>query len=326
MRRTEWIVLAGLALSWFPGLSADPVGSEAPGEIIAPAFRDARHFETGRRYIENLPEGTTIEIRRADGTRFELALADGRLTTSLPPVSVSEDGTTLTLPGGYSIRYKARPPQAVVFTAPSGATTRFSWRMNTGMVEEADGGIWSSKRDPLILRVTDGTRVDAMDRMHVWEVMTLAGERFRMELPEGRWLQLPDLPSPPLVPTLKSYYVAGDGDDWRRPAIEDHLVFAWNWITVGLPIEQVIEDVSIEPRRTDLRVYFNKLDRPQAPWDMAACILGRRLALGGGDMVVFHVPEQDPRTAFLLPGPLEPDYIPLSGVPYKTILSAPRRR
>ena len=319
-------MLAGLALSWLPGLSGEPAGSGTPDEIIAPAFRDARHFETGREYLESLPEGTTIEIRRADGTHFELSLADGRLTTHLPPASVSDDGGTLTLPGGYSIRFEARPPQAVIVTAPSGAATRFSWRFDTGMADESDGGMWTSNRDPFVLRITDGTRIDALEKMRVWEVMTLAGERFRMELPEAQWLRLPDLPSPPLVPAMKSYYVAGDGDDWRRPAIEDHMVFAWNWITIGLPIDQVIEEVSVEPRRTDLRVYFNKLDRPQAPWDMAACILGRRLALGGGDVVVFHPPGRDPRTAFLLPGPLEPDYIPLSGIPYKTILSAPRRR
>ncbi|RMF74565.1 MAG: hypothetical protein D6738_05995, partial [Acidobacteria bacterium] len=58
---------------------------------------------------------------------------------------------------------------------------------------------------------------------------------------------------------------------------------------------------------------FNSLEREQQPWELAAVILGRRLALGGGDRVTFRPPGQEPRTGYILPGPLEPPFHELTG-------------
>ncbi|GAB4225706.1 MAG: hypothetical protein Kow0062_28030 [Acidobacteriota bacterium] len=293
-----------------------PAGADEPAASprrIPPAFRDAEHFKAGRAWLEALPDGTRIEIARGDGFTFTLRLEGGRLVTSLPPAQLSDDGRVLTLPGGYTIAYHAERPAAVVVTAPSGATTQFSWRRRTGVAFESDGGFWTSNWDPFVLRLTDGTRIDAMDRMTTWEAMTLAGERFRMTLPDGTWTRLPDVPSPPLIPSIRSFQAAGNGDDWRKPKLEDHLVFAWNWIQFGLPLERAIADVDKKPRRTGLRVYFNNLEYEQPPWELAAVILGRRLALGGGDRVTFRPPGREPRTAYILPGPLEPPFHELTG-------------
>ena len=308
-----------------PSLAEGDARQAVAGQRIAPAFRDARHFEAGAAWLSGLADGTRIEIRRADGFTFELRLEEGRLRTTLPPARISDDGRILTLPGGYTIHVQTTRPRAVVVTAPSGASTQFAWRRRTGVAYESDGGFWTSNYDPFVLRITDGTRVDAMERMGTWEVITLAGERFRMSFAEGTWTHLPSVPSPPLIPEIRSFQAAGNGDDWRRPKLEDHLVFAWNWFQVGLPISQAIEDVSKEPRRTGLRVYFNRLEFEQPPWELAGVILGRRLALGGGDRITFHPPGEEARVAWILPGALEPPFYELIGKRPESLPLPPRR-
>ncbi|NJN64463.1 MAG: hypothetical protein HC882_06005 [Acidobacteria bacterium] len=251
-------------------LATGSIWAEEASEKVPPAFRNERHFEAGVSFLRALPDGSDIEVRRADGSRFVLALRSGALSTTLPESRIENDGRTLVLPLGYRVYFKPEKPASVVVEAPAGALTSFSWINRSGVAIESDGGYWKSNYDPFILRIADGTRIDAIDAMKRWEAVTLRGERFRLSLPEGTWTALPAIPSPPLIPAMNSFYVAGDGNDWRKPAGEDHAVFSWNWIQIGLPLERLISDVSAEPRRTDLRLYFDRLEMVQNPADMAA--------------------------------------------------------
>ena len=69
----------------------------------------------------------------------------------------------------------------------------------------------------------------------------------------------------------------------------------------------MIEPVESGSRRQELDLLFNEFERVQRPADMAAYLLGRRLALSGGDTVTFVPPDGEPVTAYLLPGPSDPD-------------------
>ncbi len=301
---TLLLATAAVVLTFAPPLHA------ADAERVPPAFRDERHFASGAEYLRALPDGTEIAIERADGFSFVLHLVEGALRTQLPPASIEDEAATLVLPSGYRIRFVADDdPPGVDVASPKGKISRFVPRTSRMHVWESDLGFWRTNVEPLILRFPDGTRVDAMDRGVRWEALTLGGERYRMSLPEGRWQALPSLPSPPLVPAMGSFYLAGDGDDWRRPVAEDHPVFGWNWIQVGLPIERLLEDVSAFIRREDLRLYFQKLENVQPPAEMAAAIVARRLALSGGDQVIFRAPGQEPVVTFVFPGEVEPNYI-----------------
>jgi len=280
------------------------------GELIAPAFRAERHFEAGATYLRDLPDQTRIIIERNDGTRFSLALEGGVLQTQLPPASLAEEKKVFVSPLGFRVFVNPDPKKpGVIVESPSGGTTRFVATFRHLEGRESDGGYWSTTIKEPVLRLSDGTRIDVLENRSVWEVYTLAGERYRLPLDEGSWTALPTVPSPPLIPDIFSTFVAGDGDDWRRPLQEDHMVFAWNWYPHGLSIEQAIEAVRKGPRRLDLNLHFNGLDRAQQAPEMAAYVLGRRLCLAGGDRVTFVRPGEDPITVFLLPSEAEPDFI-----------------
>lgn len=278
--------------------------------VIPPAFRAERHFAGGAAYLRGLADGTQITVSRLDGATFDLTLRGGLLRTELPASQPLADGKKLKTPLGYILEFadEARPGLRV--TAPNGAWAQFQSlpTIDNTIVTESDGNLWYHNYAAIVLRLGDGTRLDLLDEGTTWEALTLRGERFSFSLTEKTWTSLPKLPSPPLVPELKSFYVAGDGNDWYKPLREDHLVFGWDWFVTGLAIERAIADVSDGYRRQDLDLYFNELDRPQLPSDMAGCILGRRFALGGGDSLTFTEPGKQPLVAYLLPGPSEPDH------------------
>ena len=88
-------------------------------------------------------------------------------------------------------------------------------------VQEGDGGRWDTNFDPLVLRFPDGSRLDVLEHGRRWDLITLTGRRFLMELPDVKWKEQPRLPSPPLIPEPLTIYLSGDGDDWRRTTTED---------------------------------------------------------------------------------------------------------
>lgn len=283
-------------------------------EVIPPLYRAARHFEEGEKYLRALPEGSKITVHRLDGATFTLTLTGGKLATTLPPAQISEGGKLWTSSLGYQVfvNYQSTPP-GLAIAAPGGAWSTFSFLRNSILiVVEEHGGFWTrSLGDPMALRLPDGVRIDMLENGQQWEALTLNGERFRLSLAAGVWTEMPRLPSPPLIPDMESLYLAGNGDNWRKPAQDDHVVFAWNWYPVGVSMTQAIDDVRTGFRREDLDGYFDLLPNPQSGPDMAACLLGRRLALGGGDQMTFEAPSQGSTTALLLPGPLDPNYLVL---------------
>ncbi|HHN73995.1 MAG TPA: hypothetical protein ENK10_02075 [Acidobacteria bacterium] len=308
---TRWISSVGLFLFLVPPAVAAP--PEQPlGALIAPAFRAQRHFERGAAFLRSLPDGTTIHVERNDGSQFELALREGVLHTELPACRLEKDGTQLVSPLGYRLGLTLLGRRiAVKIVAPSGAETVFFSANKRLQAREGDGQTWATRRPEPVLRLPDGTRIDVLDSRSAWEVYTLAGERYRLEVQgDSRWKPLPKVPSPPLIPEIFTVYSAGDGDDWRRPLGEDHSVFAWNWYPYGLAIDRLIEDVGKKSRRMDLDLYFNDIDRVQPPIDTAAYLLARRLVLAGGDRLTFTLPGQEPRTVFLFPGHFEADFAP----------------
>lgn len=316
MRGTTLVVIVTIVLSCLPFAARAQDGGATP-EKIAPLYRSERHFGAGESYLRALPDGTRVSIERADGSGFDLTLDEGVLRASLPAAKLDDDGATLILPSGYRIYFSSeRKHRGIVIEAPSSELTALRWDSlrNTGVGRRSDGLVLTSNYDPWVIRIPDGTRIDAFDKFARWEAVTLAGERFRLDLTKSKaWETLPTLPSPPLIPFDKTFYLAGDGNDWRRGVPEDHVVFAWNWIMVGLSIDRAIADVSEGHRRDDLDRYFNELEYVQPPHELAACILGRRLALGGGDRVTFHRPGAEPESGFIFPGSLPPNYIPVRG-------------
>lgn len=299
------------ALLFFPLLCLGEERTAPEGELIAPAFRAERHFETGAAYLRGLPDQTRIVVERNDGTRFTLVLEGGVLHAKLPAAALAEEKRVFVSPLGfrvYSNTGLSKP--GVIVESPSGNTTRFVASFLRLEARESDGGVWSTNIKEPVLRLSDGTRIDVLENRSVWEVYTLAGERYRLSPEEHSWTALPTVPSPPLIPDIFSTFIAGDGDDWRRPLQEDHMVFAWNWYPRGLSIEQAIKDVSEGPRRLDLNLLFNDLDRVQPGPEMAAYVLGRRLCLAGGDRVTVERPGEDPIAVYLLPSQAEPDFAP----------------
>ncbi len=294
-----------------PSPAQAPQEGAAPApELIAPAFRAATHFADGEAYLRALPEGTRIEIHRPDGGSFTLALTQGKLNTTLPKASLSEDSRRFTSPFGYSI-YAADQPGWVLVEARSGARTQL-WGFGTVLRGvQSNGGHFETRAEKLALRLPDATRIDLLDQGRRWEAITIHGQRYEFDPTTGAWSELAPLPSPPLIPDPTSFYVSGSGAQWRRPVFEAHVVFAWNWWGAGLTVDRAIDDVRGGFRRKDLDEYFNLLDSRQPAPDMGACLLARRLALPGGTRVVFDAPGREPETAFILPGPIEPDGIEL---------------
>jgi len=322
MSRTRWIPSIVLFLSLAPlppavaGADAPPPAtgeaSAAVGEPVAPAFRFERHLAAGKAYLESLPEGTRITIHRNDGTSFSLVLRGGTLLPDPDLPRMRKDGNDVVTPLGHRLRLgrAAGGRLRATITTPSGTTTQVTRRGEMLMVVTRGGRNWSySVNHELVLRLTDGTEITVTDRARKWTVTDLHGARFRWEAEDPRWIELPALPSPPLVPRFVGYYYqAGDGDEWRRPVREDHLVFAWNWYPLGLPLARLLAEVQQEPRLHDVRFQYERIPRMQPPPDEAAVLVGRRFALCGGDRVTFEVPGKEPVTCFLFPGPIDPDY------------------
>ena len=300
------------------------LAEEAP-EKIAPAFRSERHFAQGADYLRGLPEGTVIDVKRGDGFVFSLRLNEGLLKVELPETELEDEDRTLVLPSGYALKFMTDAPPGLQSESPLGRVTRLSPTRERVRAQEGDGGLWDTNFDPLVLRFPDGSRLDVIELGKRWELLTLSGRRFLMVLPDVTWREQPRLPSPPLIPEMRTFYLSGDGDDWRLTVKEDHSVFAWNWYQFGLSIDRVLKDVEREDRRLDLTLYFNKLETVQRAADMAACVLGRRLALIGGDSVTFRAPGKDPETGFIFPGSLDPDFAqPSNSMP--TNLPMPQQR
>lgn len=304
--------VAGSAFADVP----NPASTAEPDrtEVIPPAFRADRHFTTGASFLKSIPDGTRIDVRRLDGTQLGFVVQAGALTLALPHASVSADRRELTTPLGYVLRLVSTPNPGMQLAAPGGGSTVFDPRpaLSGVITTESDGLRWEYWRDSIGLRLPDGSRVDALDHGARWELLTLNGERFTFDDPgpSSRWVSQPTLPSPPLIPDLDTWYVFGDGNDWARPANEDHVVFSWDWWPNGLPLERLVEQVGEPLRRRDLDLYFNGLGVPQTGAEAGAVLLGRRLLLGGGDQVSFTLPNQNPVSVFLLPGDWEADNYP----------------
>lgn len=302
-------VLPALAAAPTPPAKIAPSPAKAPDPaFIPPAFRAERHTAAGEAYLRALPAGTKVIVDRADGARFELLLEDGKLTVELPASTLSADAGTLTTPLGYKVSFPADGPLGIVITAPNGHLTEIRLQRSALLAIESDSGVWRWDLERRGLRLPDGSRIDSLDKGLRWEVLTLRGERFSAELKERRWNTLPPIPSPPLVPDLLCAYLSGDGDDWRLPVWEDDVVFSWNWVMVGLPLERAIGDVRQGQRRKDIEYYFNGIDSAQPGEEVGGALLARRLVLVGGDRLTFELPGKEPVTVFVLPGPLEADY------------------
>ncbi len=330
-----FLLVSFLLLSLLPARAESPPApapaepAPRPGEPVAPAFRFDRHLAAGRAYLESLPEGTRITIHRNDGTSFSLRLKGGVLVADPDLPAMHRDGDDLVTPLGHRLRLGRAPNGRfrAVITTPSGTATQVTRQLDRLAVLTRGGRNWTySLNHELVLRLTDGTEVWVTDRARKWTVTDLHGARFRWEEDDPRWIELPALPSPPLVPRfLGYYYQAGDGDEWRRPVAEDHAVFAWNWYPLGLPLSRLLAEVLQEPRLHDVRYQYEQIPRMQTPPEEAAILVGRRFALCGGDRVTFEVPGRDPVTCFLFPGPIDPDYT-LPRVETGTTIPLPRRR
>ena len=282
------------------------------GDPVAPAFRFERHLASGKAYLESLPEGTRITIHRNDGTEFSLVLRGGILVPDPDLPATRRDGDDLVTPLGHHLHLGKTPAGRLRLrlTAPAGTVTEITRHRDILLTTTGSGGHWTYPlRSEMVLRLSDGTEIVVADRARKWTVTDLHGARFRWEEEDPRWIELPALPSPPLLPRFVGYYYqGGDGDEWRRPVREDHLVFAWNWYPVGLPLARLLEEVQQEPRLHDVRFQYQRIPRMQPPPDEAAVLVGRRFALCGGDRVTFDLPGREPVTAFLFPGPIDPDY------------------
>lgn len=311
-----WVL--ALILSFpFSALAQVPTQPAVPGtaESIPPTERPARHFATGEAFLRALPEGTQIKVERIDNSVFALTLDKNLLKIDLPKSLLSADKKTLTTPFGYKL-LTATDPTVPGFriVGPHGKGTTFQADLEKKILVAFEDTPKRWERNlafSFALRLPDGSRIDMLQRGAVWEILTLWGERFRLALAEGTWAQLESIPSPPLIPDLSTFYVAGNGSEWRLPGKEEHFVFAWNWFPGGLSIDQMIADLKNGPRRKDLDDYFVDLPQPQSPEDMGAIFFARRLALDVGDRITFLLPGKKPVTVFLLPSPAYPDYFEL---------------
>ncbi len=310
--RPTYAAFAGpvVCLAVFSGLSS--AAAAAPGQpaAIPPVERADRHFEAGATYLRALPEGTKVTVKRADGSSFALRETGGRLATKLPAAKLSPDRKVVTTPLGFklSVRPGEGAERAFVVEAPNGNWSQFV-TINPAdphaSVLTKGRQMWTyAIGDGFVLRLPDGTRVDTTDTGRRWEAMTLGGERMRLEVEKGEWTALPTLPSPPLIPDLNTFFVCRNGETWRLAEGEDHLVFAWNWYPVGFAPADAVEDV--RARRKVLDAFFAELALAQEPFEMAGYLLGRRLALSGGDTITFEVPGAKPATVYLLPDSIDP--------------------
>lgn len=318
MKTISRLRLFGLILSLpFSALAQTPPTPAVPGtaESIPPTERPARHFATGEAFWRALPEGTQIKVERIDNTAFTLKLSQNLLKTDLPKSQLSADKKTVTTPFGYRLQAAtdpAVPGFRIIGPRGKGTTFQANLERKTLVALEDTPKRWERNLAfSFALRLPDGSRIDMLQRGAVWEILTLWGERFRLVLAEGAWVKLEPIPSPPLIPDLSTFYVAGNGSEWRLPGKEEHFVFAWNWFPGGLSIDQMIADLKNGPRRKDLDDYFVDLPQPQTPEDMGAIFLARRLALDVGDRITFLLPGKAPLTVFMLPSPAYPDYFEL---------------
>lgn len=297
--------------------SAQPATPKLPdppkvevGDRVPPLFRDAVYFKAGADYLRALPEGTKVSVQLADGGSFDLLLEQNRLKTQLNSSQLSDDGQVVISPLGYRVFADPEWVGPLIIEAPNGEQTVFSPQPRGFLVTERGDDTWLVRRLALALRLSDGTRLDFLAD-GTWEMLTLGGERFRINASQdpANWETLPTIPSPPLIPDIDAAYVAGDGNHWRLPMHEDPIVFAWNWVRFGLGIDQLIEDIQLGQRRVDLRVFFNGIETLQPPAELAGYLLARRLCLTGGERIVFEKPGESPQTVFVLPGPIEPEYL-----------------
>ncbi len=293
------IAPSGAAEENFP-----PVGSTIP-----PVKRVETYLDAGAFTVEALPAGTTIHIERASGVAFTLESRDNRFNVVLPEARLDEDGNVLVTPLGFKIGSHAEFPETLYIEAPNGRSTLFRRQGRRLLVYESDGGRWDTGRDRISLRLQDGTRIDRLDNANTWEILTLGGERYRILVGPDEWTVLPTIPSPPLIPDVSALFVAGDGDDWRYPAGEDHVVFGWNWFPYGMTAQQILDPLRIGQRSLDIIETFKGFVVMPQPEELAGYLIGRRLALSGGDRVTIEAPGRDAVTAYLLPGHFDPDFI-----------------
>ncbi len=289
-----------------PSQADDNAPAEA--QVIPPVKRYEVHLDNGVRYLTAISDGSRIEIHRADGARMMLRVEGGKLLTKLPSSTLEDNDRLLLTPLGYKLYVPPEYPGALVIESPNAHRTLFTLLDSKLVAAENDGGSWMNDGKTTTLRLPDGTRIDFLDEYRRVEALTMNGERFSRELGADTWKALGKLPSPPLIPDLGNYYLAGDGNDWRLPVHEEHLVFAWSWYPYGLPLANIVGDITKENRRSDLYHFFKLLDHTLPPAEAGGYLLARRLALGGGDWIVFKPPGGPEQTVFVLPGALEPDY------------------
>lgn len=290
------------------GLTPCAADDPAIGAPVAPVDRFDTHLRQGEQWVRDLPEGTMIAVTRADGSNFGLELRDDAFHGQLPKSTLEEDGVVVT-PFGYRLFIDSMFKGTFCIESPNGKRTRFLRAGRDMYVFEDDGGAWLNDSIHLVLRLPDGSRIDFLDVYKFAEVLTLHGERFKLDIAAAQWEQLPAIPSPPLVPEMRSFYVAGDGNDWRRPAHEDHVVFAWNWFPYPLKRERLLKDLETGNRRDDLRFYFIEIANVMPAQETGGTLIARRLALTGGDLLTIRAPGEDPQTVYVFPGAAEPDFI-----------------
>jgi hypothetical protein len=292
-----------------------PTPAQDTPEKIAPAFRAERHYAAGVSYLERLAPGWTIRIDRADGSSLELAMGEAGLeATSLPASRLVEEGTTVVTPFGYRIsvgpsvpKHIARAQYGIEVRAPNDNVTFLFDVGRQVLVLEPDGRLWDKPSHETSWRLPDGTRMDELYGYDEWEVVTIHGERFRLDTRTLRFEQQPSLSSPLLLADVSVPMLWGDGDDWVYPLGEDHVVSAWSWYPGPLSVDEIIAWVDAGPARQELNLFFNGLEFAQQPAEMAAYLLGSRLSLSGGDRVTFVPVEGEEVTVYLLPGPADPD-------------------
>jgi hypothetical protein len=294
---------------------AVPVSAqEETGEKIAPAFRAERHFSAGVAYLDQLRPGWQVRIDKADGASWELAMGEEGLELTSLPASRLEEGTSVVTPLGYRVtvgpsvpKHVAQAQYGIEVRAPNDKSSLLYDLGRSVLVLEMDGRLWDYRSHETSWRLPDGSRLDEMYGLGQWELTTIHGERFRLDLRSMTFEERPPLSSPLLLADTSVPTLWGDGDDWVYPVDRDHVVSAWDWYPGTLTVAEILEFVSSGPVRQELNVFFNGLERPQRPVEMAAYLLGRRLSLAGGDRVTFRPVDGEPVTVYLLPGPADPN-------------------
>lgn len=290
-----------------------PAAAQEVGEKLAPVYRSDRHFGDGVAFLQRLGPGWSVHIEASDGAEMTFQGSESGLRLELPEAKLVSPQEVVT-PLGYRIRvgddlpeYQVGAEPAIEITAPNGNRTYLYDVGRAVVVVELDGLRWLRRSPETSWRLPDGTRLDELRGYDQWEMTTVDGGRFHLDVASKTWSEAEPLSSALMVADLSIPVLGGDGDDWLLSIEQDHLFFAWDWYPGPLSVEEIVGPIESGPMRRELTLLFNDIERVQPPGHTAAYLLGRRLALTGGDVVTFVDPDGEQTQVYLMPGAHEPD-------------------